>query len=311
MVTRSATLRLIQPARRPPAREPLDESGEFGGMGRSLTFPFPQWRERDRYRTVYFDEGRGPPVVFVHGLGGNATHWEFIARGLVGRHRVLGLDLVGCGWSRKPRGPYSVAMLREHLLEFLARRGIEHATLVGHSLGGMVCLSAALRCPRLARSVVLVCSAGVAPLPRWARGAARLFLHRTLLYHFMALGADFITANVFVDGEENEAVRWFRQSAMRDAPGYPNLRDFARVSESLCRDVAHNDLAARLPELRMPVLGVWSDHDKLNDLPRVLRCMGQIRRVRNVVVQRAGHLPMIERWQDTLFHLRRFLDSPP
>ncbi len=63
-------------ATRPHDADPLDQSAGFLGVGRSLTFPFPQWRARDGHRTVFFDEGRGPAQVFVHGLGGKATHWE-------------------------------------------------------------------------------------------------------------------------------------------------------------------------------------------------------------------------------------------
>ena len=150
------------PREAPPAPEPLDQS-EFLGMGRSLTFPFPQWRDHDEYRTVFFDEGWGRTLVFVHGVGGNATHFEFVARSLARHHRVVGLDLVGQGWSSKPRNArYTIDLLSDHLLDFLDRRGIERATLVGHSLGGAVCLDAALRRPGLVDGLVLMCAAGVA-----------------------------------------------------------------------------------------------------------------------------------------------------
>lgn len=301
--------RVVPPG--PPDADPLDVS-RFLGMGRSLAFPFQEWRARDRYRTVFFDEGEGETLVFVHGLGANATHFELLARELVNRHRVVGLDLVGCGWSEKPHLAYTIELLRDHLLEFLEARGIRRATLCGHSLGGAVCIATALARPGLLDGVVLLCGAGLAPVPRWARLAAPVFLRKSLLYRTLLHGADFIVRNVFVDGpEENDGVRWFRDSALRDAPGNPNLREFARVSESLCRDVMQRHYASELGSLGLPVLAIWGDHDKLTALPSVLRSLRGARRVRTVVIPRCGHMPMIERPRETLFHLERFLENPP
>jgi abhydrolase domain-containing protein 6 len=308
LVCQSAPL----PAPAAPGLERLDESAGFLGMGRSLTFPYPQWRDGDPYRTVFFDEGQGHPVVLVHGLGANATHFEHVAERLISRYRVVGLDLVGCGWSRKPPIRYTVEVLRDHLIAFLERRGIRRATLVGHSMGGTVVLATALARPSLVDSLVLICGAGVAPLPRYLSAAAPLALRRALLYPFLRYGAGFILDNVFVDPpEHNRYVRWFRESAMRDAPGYPNLDDFVRVCTTLCVDIAARDFSAELPSLRMPVLGLWGDHDKLTALTPVLRQLGRIPRVRTVVLPRCGHMPMVERPADTLFHLERFLRDPP
>ncbi len=301
--------------RRAPAdddRQLLDTDKGFLGIGRSLTFPFPQWRANDRYRTVYFDEGEGPPLVMVHGLGANATHWEKIAEPLSKKYRVIGLDLVGLGWSEKPNVPYDIPMLRDHLLEFLDDRGIRNATLLGHSLGGAVCLAAALQRPAQFDGLVLVCAAGVAPLPRWMRAAAPVFLHRRLLFATLGVTANFIVNNIFVDRpEENDNVRWFRESAMRDAKGWPNLMEFTRVCETLCRDVIGRDYRPHFPSMQLPVMALWGDTDKLTTLPGVLRSLNAIRRVRTVILERTGHMPMIERPEEFIFHLERFIKNPP
>lgn len=292
--------------------ELLEEKKGYLGIGRSQTFPFPQWRDNDPLRTVFFDEGQGYPVVFVHGLGANATHWEHVVSGLVGDYRVIGLDMAGCGWNLKPRQEYSVELLTDHLIDFLDRRGVRRCALIGHSLGGMISIAATLRQPQRIESLGLVGAAGVAPLPRWMKLAAPVFLHEELLFRTLSLGAEFILKNVFVDSvEENPHVKGFCESALRDAPGYPNLRDFARVCEHLCRDVVGRDYKDRLRDLHLPVLGIWGDADKLTPIPAVLESLGRIRRVRSVILKGCGHMPMVEKPEETLFQVRRFLETPP
>lgn len=292
--------------------ELLDQSNMCLGIGRSANFHFPQWRDNDPLRTVFFDEGRGFPIVFVHGLGANATHWEHLVNGLVGKYRVLGLDMAGCGWNLKPRMEYTVDFLTDHLMDFLDRRGIEKCVLVGHSLGGMICLGATLRQPERVEGLGLVGAAGVAPLPRWMKVAGPIFLREDLLFKTLSLGAEFILKNVFVDGpEENPLVKAFFKSSMRDAPGYPNLRDFARVCASLCRDVVCRDFSERLHELDVPVLGLWGEADKLTPIPSILKNLGKIPRVRTVILKGCGHMPMVEKPFETLYHVQRFIEAPP
>ena len=301
----------MDPDRPPDRDEPLDDCASLG-IGRSTTFPLPQWRAHDLYRTVYFDEGRGKTVVFVHGLGANATHWEFIAPKLAGRCRVAGLDLVGCGWSRKPDIDYRVDTLRDHLLDFMERRRIRSATLVGHSLGGAVVTAAALAAPGMVESLALVCPAALGPLPLPLRLAARTLLYRDVVFPFLRHGADFILDNVFVDGaQQSRYVSWFHTMSLRDDPGFPHLRDFARVGTSLCRDVVGLDYSDSLTALGVPVLVILGDHDRLSSLSGVLGRLDGARRVRTVVIRRCGHMPMVERPEETLFHLERFLERPP
>jgi len=281
------------------------------GLGRSSTFPFPQYIADDEHETVYFDEGLGRTLVLVHGLGANCTNWEPIVRILAPRCRLVGLDLVGCGWSRKPDVRYTVDLLRDHLLGFLERRGIGRATLIGHSMGGAVVIAAALAQPSLAEGLVLIDAAGVSRLPLWMRLGAGVALHRALLLPALGLGAGLILDNVFVDApRENRNVRWFREASLRDGPLLPNLRDFARVSESLCRDIVRRDYSGELLRIDAPVLAIWGECDKLTTLGCGDRLEG-LRRLRTVVLERCGHMPMVERPEETAFCIERFLDAPP
>lgn len=302
-------------ADRPRAGGPrrLDESRGLASMGRSPTFPLAQWVDDDPYATAYFDEGRGRTLVFVHGLGGNVTHFEYVLGPLGRGRRVAGLDLVGFGASAKPFVNYSVERLSDHLLAFLDRRGIRKATLVGHSMGGTVCLATALRRPDVVEGLVMIGAAGIAPFPLWMRLGSRLVLHRELLYPALRYGYDWVLDNVFVDSvDENPNVRHFRIATLEDVAGaIPHLREFARVSESACRDLVQRDYSDLVPGMRAPVLAIWGEADRLVRLPGVADVLDRFPRLRTLFLPRTGHMPMIERPRQVIEAVERFLADPP
>lgn len=94
-----------------------------------------------------FDEGRKdePPVVLIHGAGGNHTVWPAEIRRLTGQ-RVLAVDLPGHGKSSGV-AQQSIAAYSSQLVEFLATLGMYQAVFVGHSMGGAIALDLAIHHP--------------------------------------------------------------------------------------------------------------------------------------------------------------------
>ena len=95
--------------------------------------------ESNGVRIRYFDEGRGAPVVLVHGQLSDSQIW--IQVGLVARlasdHRIIALDLRGHGESDGPRDPTAYAgQLTQDIVRLLDHLGIQRAHIVGYSLGG-------------------------------------------------------------------------------------------------------------------------------------------------------------------------------
>jgi pimeloyl-ACP methyl ester carboxylesterase len=90
--------------------------------------------------------GTGPPVAILHGLLGTGRNWRSIAQQLAARHRVLAFDLRNHGASPWADG-MSYGEMVEDLGASLRARGIDHAALLGHSMGGKVAMLAALSIP--------------------------------------------------------------------------------------------------------------------------------------------------------------------
>jgi pyruvate dehydrogenase E2 component (dihydrolipoamide acetyltransferase) len=105
----------------------------------------------------------GTPVVFIHGFSGDLNNWMFNQPPLAEKQTTIALDLPGHGASSKDVGessPKALAAVVEGLLDAL---DIEHAHLVGHSLGGTIAALVALHQPSRVDSVTLIASGGFGP----------------------------------------------------------------------------------------------------------------------------------------------------
>jgi pimeloyl-ACP methyl ester carboxylesterase len=104
----------------------------------------------------------GPPVVLLHGLASDADTWDravapLAAHGL----RVIALDLLGHGFSDKPRSDYLLDVFADSLAAFLDVLEIPSATLCGHSFGGAVAIHFGIDFPKRLDRLVLVSAGGL------------------------------------------------------------------------------------------------------------------------------------------------------
>jgi haloalkane dehalogenase len=103
-------------------------------------YPFaPHWLEVDGHQLHYVDEGKGQPILFVHG---NPT-WSFAYRNFINEfkwsHRCIAIDHLGCGKSAKPQDyPYLLNNRIEHLVKLVEKLDLENITLVAHDWGGAI-----------------------------------------------------------------------------------------------------------------------------------------------------------------------------
>lgn len=109
-------------------------------------------RLKQRFRL----EGRGHPLVLVHGVGVCLEDQERLAEELRRDFRVLRYDLRGHGGSERLPGPYSLQDFSDDLRELIDEIGFEYADFMGFSLGGLILQRFALDYPDRVRRLGLI-----------------------------------------------------------------------------------------------------------------------------------------------------------
>lgn len=103
------------------------------------------------------------PILLIHGAGGSYLGWNNRLRRIPG-YTIYSLDLPGHGKS-PGEGRQSISAYAHDIIQFMQTMGIYQATLVGHSLGGMIALQAVLNAPERFPRLVMVNSAASCPIP--------------------------------------------------------------------------------------------------------------------------------------------------
>jgi 3-oxoadipate enol-lactonase len=255
-------------------------------------------------RCAVEDEGDGPAVVCVHGLGGSSNTFTPLMPALA-RHRVVRIDLPGSGRSHRAEGPLSMARYAELVLSACGRLNITRAHMVGHSMGNIVLQQVAVSAPKLVASLALF-GPLIAP-PDAARSAIRARGEKARNegaagMHEITLGL--LNASISADTRARLplAVAFVRESLMRQDPD-----GYARSCFALA-DAA----AAEVDRIEAPMLLVTGDEDVVAP-PQAVRAMAErlhrARSVRVVVLSKCGHWTPVERPEECARELRGFLEA--
>jgi pimeloyl-ACP methyl ester carboxylesterase len=121
----------------------------------------PHEIELHGHRVTYRRDGSGPALLLLHGITDSSATWEGVAPVLAEHFTLIAPDLLGHGESATPRGDYSLGAHASGVRDVLTALGIEHVTVVGHSLGGGVAMQFAYQFPERCERLVLVSSGGL------------------------------------------------------------------------------------------------------------------------------------------------------
>lgn len=224
----------------------------------------------------WIEHGRGKPVLFLHGLVGRPDDWSVVLERLGRTHRAMALRLpifdVG---AVEP----SIGALSRYVGEFLDAVDLPPAVLGGNSLGGHIALDVALRDAGRIDGLVLTGSSGLtgpSVVHSVPRRLSREYLRGQIegVFHDRSLVTE-------------ELVECVRAVVAPMASLLTALR--------MIRSVRRTVLDDRLHALRLPVLLVWGNNDRITPPDTAGRFRALLPSAEVVLLDSCGHAAMLER----------------
>ena len=280
------------------------------------------WTEPDRLElrrvrtgignVAIMQAGRGAPVLLLHGLGATKVSFMPTLAALAPSHRVIAVDLPGFGDSVKPLGArYDAAFFAHSVVALLDALALEHADLVGNSMGGRVALEVGLQFPDRTRRLALL-----APSLAWIRERRWAVLVRLLPPE---LGLVQPTSRRVVEGIVRRIIPggeggWAAAGVDEFLRAYCTPRGraaFYAAARNIYMEEpqGRNGFWPRLSSLEPESLFVWGRRDGLVPIGFARHVQRALPAARHVKLD-CGHVPQLERPREAHAAILRFLSTP-
>lgn len=245
--------------------------------------------------------GRGAPVILLHGWINSWDVWRdtMLAIPELGQYKVYALDFWGFGESAKRKALlFRIQSYADMVSQFMEIMGIVEAPIFGHSMGGTVTLTLALKAPHRVKQVAIVGSpingnslniflklSGV----RWiAHLVWRLpAIKRLVMAIVLAGDSPKVRTMIFRDVDKANAESFFRSIG----------------------DLHRTDLRGQLQHLSVPTLGVFGVHDNIVNPNQAKLLAKGVPHARVEMMDSSRHFSMLDEPQKFIRIVKEFLAS--
>lgn len=245
--------------------------------------------------------GRGAPVILLHGWINSWDVWRdtMLAIPELGRYKVYALDFWGFGESEKQNtSAHQIQSFGEMVSQFMKIMGIQNAPVFGHSMGGTVTLTLAVKDPQRVEKAAIVGSpingnslnfflklSGVSWIARLAWGIPAI--KKLVMWIVLARDSAKVRNMIFRDVDKTNAESFFRSIG----------------------DLHRTDLRGQLHRLTMPTLGVFGVHDNIVN-PNQSKLLAQgVPQARVEMMRDSRHFPMLDEPGKFIQIVQEFLAS--
>jgi len=281
--------------------------------------PADRFYESQGLRLHYVDWGNAsaPPLILVHGGLDHCRNWDAIARELQPHFHIIAPDLRGHGDSEWAKGSsYSLTDHVYDLTRLVHFAEVQGATIIGHSLGGMISLAYSGTYPeRVSRLAILegafLSGSGRMPIheqmSRWISQLDRIGQHEASTFQTIEDAAQRLSArNKKLTPEQ--ALHLARYGVRKNADGLYRWKfDHYQRARAPYRLLA-KDYVALWSRITCPTLLMWGDESFLPD-PEASGLFAHFKRAELQKIAGAGHWLHHDQLDVVLASLRRFLDT--
>lgn len=276
----------------------------MNAMPRPISTPAVRFLERPGSRIAYTDEGRGPAVVMLPGLGDLKEEYRFLARHLVAAgYRAVSVDPRGHGASSTGWADHTCAALGSDLLALVRHLDCGPAALVGTSMGAGAAAWAAAEAPDMvARLVVIGPFVRDVPLPAWKNALVQVLVRTAFVGPWAPAAWGAYYASLYPSAKPADFAAYRARLVA-------NLKEPGRMAavQAMLR-ASKRDVEARLAAVRAPTLVVMGTKDPdFADPAAEATTVAGLLHGRAAMVEGAGHYPHVEFADETARAILAFL----
>ncbi|OQB25456.1 MAG: 2-hydroxy-6-oxononadienedioate/2-hydroxy-6-oxononatrienedioate hydrolase [Firmicutes bacterium ADurb.Bin182] len=286
----------------PGDAEPAE--GAFQSEGQTEEAPAIKG-DAETVRFHYMEAGSGEPLILVHTIGQSLYTWRNVFFRLSEHYRVIAVDLLGHGYSDRPRNfDYTISAHSASLINFMDAMGIESAHFIGFSMGSMYVLDLVEKHPERAGKVILISPGGLTPqMPLAVRMldsslfgglASVLYSLRTVenileecFFDLTSITPE-VVQEYYVPASDGEARRSIRRSLNR---------------------FYQDDVISRLREVMNGVLILWAADDKWHHIEIGDFFHAALPSSQLAVIRNAGHLVHEEKPEKLITSVMEFIPA--
>ncbi|TVP55658.1 MAG: alpha/beta hydrolase [Halomonadaceae bacterium] len=232
----------------------------------------------------YLENGEGEPVLFLHGLNGNASSWQHQLKELAPGMQMIAWDAPGYGKSDEAGN--TVEALARIAIEFAQRHWSGPINVVGHSMGGLVAMKMAVLEPGLVKRLVLSCTHpghGLGP----KGGANDRYKRRLEELRDLPLEVygERRATGMLPEGTDEGIFR--KVASIAAESRFEGVANAAWAIQTV-------DLQPDLANIQAPTLVITCDQDRVAPLTKAQPLLDYIPKVQHVELPGLGHAPYIE-----------------
>ncbi len=269
---------------------------------------FSKFVEIDGMQVHYRIEGKGMPIVLIHGTGASLHTWDDWTLKLKENYQVIRMDLPAFGLTGPNKsGDYSIKQYTQFLEEFVVKMKLDSMFLAGNSLGGNIAWNYASKNPEKVQKLILVDASGLPtnkPQPWIFKMAKTPVLSKLFLYITPRSIIEDNLKQVYEDDTKisDAQITRFHDMALREG-NRKAFVDRAKIDFT----ISEASKKEQLQNIQTPTLLIWGAKDTWIPLDNGKRMDALLPNSKLVVLQNSGHVPMEENPIESFKVLNDFL----